>query len=503
MALVLALGILVVTSAMLIAIIDYTASNSRDAYVSGARGKSYVLAEAGVNNALSVIYSTSTPLYANLLPATTSSYDGGSVTWSGTLDTSSPNVGCPGHAACWVITATSDVRNPTSGSHPETKTLGIKVPVDPLYAQPLVDPAYDYVFVYGTGAPSGCDFSASNSSGFTSALYVQGNLCLLNSAEIDQELHVWGTVTVSSPQAGVGNSTTSDTKGVHVKGGCRYGTGAFHTPCSSTDHVWANPVDDASPRTLTAPATDWTGWYKAAQPGPYAPCQTSSGTPPSTGNWATVFDNDAGSAPDATKMNRSVTSVFNLTPSAAYSCKNAFGEISWNPSASPVPLLTVKGTVFIDGNARITPSSTPVVQYQGVGSVYVSGSVVIKGTNVCAKVSGSTCDWALPSSSHWDVANNFLDIVAGGVGGGGQSETADSTVDVVLSSSGYQGEVTAENRVDVSQQSSFQGPLVERSLTLGQALTTYPFGTLSYVPTATPGNPIKAANLSTPTGFSG
>jgi hypothetical protein len=35
-------------------------------------------------------------------------------------------------------------------------------------------------------------------------------------------------------------------------------------------------------------------------------------------------------------------------------------------------------------------------------------------------------------------------------------------------------------------------------MSLGQSLTTYPFGTLAYVPTATPGNPIKSVTLGTP-----
>jgi hypothetical protein len=156
--------------------------------------------------------------------------------------------------------------------------------------------------------------------------------------------------------------------------------------------------------------------------------------------------------------------------------------------------------VFIDGNARVDGGNISLVKYVGVGSIYLSGSFVVKGTKLCAAVASpaTNCDWAKPGAGHWDVANNFLDVVAGGVGGGGQTETADSTVSVALVSAAYQGAVTAANRIDVTSQSSFQGPLVERSLTLGQALTTYPFGTLSYVPTATPGNPVKSVTVGSP-----
>jgi hypothetical protein len=376
------------------------------------------------------------------------------------------------------------------------------VPVDPLYSQPLVNPAYDYVFVYGTGDPSGCDFSAGNSSDFTSALYVQGNLCLSQTAVVTDELHVWGHVDMSSTKNSIGTSTTYDTKGVHIKNGCKYSPSysVYHTPCTTADHVYANPVDDSSPRTLSPPTTDWSGWYLQGNPGPYYGCTTSSGSPSNTGNWATAFDGDQGSTPNASHMNRSVSGAFNLAPSSAYSCKTSFGEMTWDPTNK---LLTVKGTIFIDGNARVDNSSTGYLRYQGVGSIYVSGSFVIKNVNVCAVLSGTTCDWSLPGSGHWDVQNNFLEVIAGGVGGGGQTETPDSNTSIELQQGGWQGGMTAANKLDVGSSSYFQGPLVERQLTLGQSLTTYPFGTLSYVPTATPGNPIKSVNLGTPTSFGG
>ena len=499
--LVLVLGTIMILSILVVSVIGYASTNSRQSSLSSHRQRAYTLAEAGLNDAMSVLFASSTPAFPGLLPSRTTNYDGGSVTWSGTLDQSIPQTKCPGATACWVITSIGRMRNPTGGSLPQTRKLTIKIPLTPVYEQPLVNDAYDYVFVYGTGAPSGCDFNGANSSSFTSALYVQGNLCLSNSAVVTEETHVWGTVTVSNPQAGIGTSSTPNTKGVHVANGCRYTTSPFHSPCTGTDHVWANPVADTTPISLSPPVIDWTGWYKNASPGPYAGCTTTSGLPNNTSNWATAFDGDQGSTIDVTKMNRSVLGTFNLTPASPYSCKTAFGELSWAPTANP-PTLTTRGTIFIDGNARIDGGNIGLIKYVGVGSLYVTGSFVFKGTKVCAAVSGSNCDWAKPGAGHWDVANNFLDIVAGGIGGGGQADASDSSISVSFVSSGYQGAVTAANRVDVSSSSSFQGPLVERTLTLGQSLTTYPFGKLSYVPTATPGNPVSSVIVGKPTGFS-
>ncbi|HZC29308.1 MAG TPA: hypothetical protein VE269_06175, partial [Gaiellaceae bacterium] len=166
---------------------------------------------------------------------------------------------------------------------------------------------------------------------------------------------------------------------------------------------------------------------------------------------------------------------------------------------------TVKGTIFIDGNARIAPSNIPLIRYVGVGTIYISGSFVLKGTNLCAAYvfSAKDCDWSLPGSGHWDVTTNFLQLVAGVVGGGGQSETPDSSTSVELSSAGYQGGITAASKTDVGSSTTTQGPLVQRSMTLGQSLVTKPFGTLTDVPTATPDNPIQAFKVLPPATFSG
>jgi hypothetical protein len=93
--------------------------------------------------------------------------------------------------------------------------------------------------------------------------------------------------------------------------------------------------------------------------------------------------------------------------------------------------------------------------------------------------------------------------VAGVVGGGGQSETTDSSISISLNSCGFQGELTAASKTEVSTASSTQGPLVQRSMILRNSLRTYQFGSLSDVPTATPDNQITSVKVSAATGFSG
>jgi hypothetical protein len=73
----------------------------------------------------------------------------------------------------------------------------MKLPLDPVYVHHLVNDVYDYVFVYGTGDPTGCDFDNSNNTTFDSPLYIQGNLCVSNSTAITERAPCLGDVTQS------------------------------------------------------------------------------------------------------------------------------------------------------------------------------------------------------------------------------------------------------------------------------------------------------------------
>ena len=216
-ALIIAIGATIVLGIAVTSLIAYTTTNERTARMSKSRITARTLAEAGLNNAISIINNTDTPLYTGLLPSTTKSYDEGTATWSGTLDDAQPNTYCPNHLACWLLTATGRVnRSPTGGAN-RTWTLTARVPIDPVYAQNLVNDVYDYVFVYGTGATNGCDFQNANNTTFDSPLYVQGNLCISNSTSITNELHVWGRASIVTP-ASIGQKNGSTI--TYDQGGC-------------------------------------------------------------------------------------------------------------------------------------------------------------------------------------------------------------------------------------------------------------------------------------------
>ena len=83
-ALIMTLGTLLVTSVILVTVIQYSSAAGRGAHKSKADQTAYALAEAGVNNAMSVLANpTNNALNSTLLPSRTTAYEGGSVTWSG------------------------------------------------------------------------------------------------------------------------------------------------------------------------------------------------------------------------------------------------------------------------------------------------------------------------------------------------------------------------------------------------------------------------------------
>src|SRR5918911_1624958 len=254
-ALVMALGVTVVLSMTVVTVVEATTANERTSVQSKNRVSAYTLAEAGINLAASVVRTTSTPTYPNLLPQRTTTYDNGYVVWSGTLDDTQPNTNCPNYVACWMLTATGHVRNP-SGGRDVTRTATARIPVDAVYTQKLVNNVYDYVFVYGTNNPSGCDFSNANNSSFGSRLYVQGNLCLSGSTAVTNEIDVWGHAVLANPSSigqKQGSTITYDTAGVHIAGGCSTLSVGPFTPwaCGVAQAVYANPAADASPTSLT------------------------------------------------------------------------------------------------------------------------------------------------------------------------------------------------------------------------------------------------------------
>lgn len=474
-ALVLALSITMVLAIAVTTLVTYATQNQHNAGVSKASQDSYALAESGINNAMAVLSkptnnalnaSVITSACANANPCRTD-YANGYVLWGGTLDA---------HAGTWALTSTGYVRNPT-GATVVKRVVKASVVVKPTTTQPLNNPAWNYI--YATKAPSsGCDEIVQQSVVIASPFFVNGNLCLQNTASITSgPLNVVGSLTLTQKSNIVG-SAASPISDAHIGAGCKYQNGAMDNPCKgAVDNVYAK-VLNTTPSTITPPVVYWDSWYLNASPGPYFPCQTSSGSVP-------TFDTDQGTTGDVTKRNNSVSTAFNLTPSSSYTCKNPNGELSWDATNK---VLTVTGTIFIDGSAYIQNGA--VNSYNGQAVIYLSGTFLEKNSKLCAGLNAAKTDC---DTTTWDPNSELLCIVANG--SGGQVNSWDS---VQVTSATFQGAIFATKSIDTDTTGAVDGPLVGETVNLGQSATTS-FPTITTVPVGMPSNPTVYAEPQTPT----
>jgi hypothetical protein len=317
-----------------------------------------------------------------------------------------------------------------------------------------------------------------------SPLYVNGNLCLQNSAAVTRgPLVVKGRLTLNARANTIGSSTDRVSSAA-IGNGCQWvWGGTLHTPCSGdADNVFvATGQLTSSTDAIVAPVPDWDKWYLNGSPGPYYPCATTSGTPP-------TFDSPvatSGTATDAEKLaykNNNVGNV-NLTPATSYTCKNANGELSWNATTK---VLTVAGTIFIDGSAYIQNGA--VNEYNGQATLYLSGTFLMKNSSLCG---GMNADRTACDFTNWNPNSELLCVVTGG--SGGQLSTGSG---IQLVSSTLEGALQATYTVDTDTTSVADGPIIGSTVNLGQSVTTS-FPTVELVPAGMPSNPAVYGEIGT------
>lgn len=467
MSLVLSVAIMAVLSISGVTVVTQSLAADRSARISSGRSSAHALAEAGINEAAAVLANPgNSALNPGLLPIRTSTYESGTVTWSGTFDQATSS---------WNLTSVGKVRNPTQATD-LTRRLTAQVPVSVPLVQNLSSPAWN--FIYSTATGSTCDMTIQQSVQVASPLYVTGNLCLENSAMVTSgPLNVGGQLSLYQNGNSVGSASAPISE-AHIGKGCVLKANPLHNPCTSGDNVFAT-VLDASPPAIAPPTAYWESWYLNASPGPYSPCLVQAGTPP-------IFDNDQGalSSPDPSKRNNSVAVSANLTPNVSYVCKSAGGELSWDATAR---VLTVKGTIFIDGSARIENGT--VNGYSGQSALYLSGTLVVRNSKLCAVLAtdGSGC-----STSGWDPNSRMFVVAANGTGG-----QVPSGASIQLVSSVFQGALYGTGAIEIDTTSQAIGPLVGSTIALGQSVTTS-FPNVAIVPAGSPGQTPTAASVGAP-----
>jgi len=408
-------------------------------------------------------------------------YEGGTAKWWGILDRAN---------AVWTVHALGLYDNPTgAGVAQVRRKLTARVPVFPTNTQPNNNPAWSYIYARATGSP--CDVTLANNLAGSSQFYIAGNLCLSQNVSItSSSLIVQGNLDLAQ-NANVGASTSMSTRvETYVGGQCRYGVAAWSTTGCSGDqdsrHIFSKTngsigVNGTAP-IIPEPEADFAEWYENAIPGPSQSCTTVSGTPP-------VFDNDYPS------RNNSVPTTFELTPASSYSCRvgladNASGELSWNAATK---VLTVKGTIYIDGSAKVTNGG--LNQYNGQSTLYLSGTFAMNNSSkLCGGISGSDCAF-----SAWDPNTEMLTIIAEGVGG--QAGTGNS---IKIDNNGqFQGGLFGEGAVEFSNNARSDGPIVGSTVKFNNNVQNDQFPTITVVPAGMPGADVVYAQPNPPEMFAG
>jgi Tfp pilus assembly protein PilX len=493
-ALVLAVIVMGVMAVGVSTVLTFTAGNQRNASYSKAAQVATALASSGLDNAAAVLSTAAVPGNTNnvnlipnpntctssLLPSSlaavtstsTQTLPTGTVKWWGNFANATD---CANWT--WTLHSQATVKNPsgtTTSTIVKTATAQVKVNAP----QPTSFQVGVWNTVYSPFGPtSGCDTSIGQGINISVPVYVGGNLCMGQNATITKPVYVGGYLFFNNKQGSIG-SNNATINSAHVGSYCQVqNTGGQVNPCKSepvngnqpNTNIWVT----GHPNNLSGVASDFVGiappticwgpntctgdpvggWYTVSSPGPKYPCTTVSGTPP-------TFDNDG-------TMNNSVGTTFNLTPAASYTCKTGQGELSWNATTR---VLTVAGTIFIDGPVTMTTSGNAPITYTGWGSngactnngdcqsvIYASGDISIVSEKLCAVLNnaGTDCNW-----SNWDPNKKILIFASNGPTG----------VTVGPSQTSFQGGLYATNTVATGQSAVTEGPLVSgtKTVVLGQ-----------------------------------
>ena len=419
-----ALGVMVILSALSAGIFTYVTMNQGATRRVQADQRAYGLAETGLSYAFSSLENAADPYAAGSVPSTTVTLPTGTVTYVGTLSGST-----------WTLTGTGTARNPSGPNAANVvRTVSAQAQVTTTTV-PDMRP-WNYLFV---DQPSGC-ITMGNSVSVDVALYVRGDLCLNNNAQIDSPaVHLLGNLYVdNSAQIG---SVGDPIDEFATTGACHYSSSPV--ACGPASHVYAGAVG-TSPPVITKPTPDLPYWYANAQLGPQSGC--------SSGSFPGGFDNDS-------TLNVSRGEV-DLTPSSAYDCRkldgagNIVAQLKWAPGSPGT--LTIKGVIYIDGH--LTWSNLNLIQYDGRATIYGSGQVRIKNrADICGV---PACD------ASWDPRVDLLVFVAG-------SLIAEYTSGAVGGDIGnhvnFQGALFIVNDFDMDNNTAIWGPVITRSATINNS----------------------------------
>jgi Tfp pilus assembly protein PilX len=413
-----ALGVMVILSALSAGIFTYVTMNQGATRRVEADQRAYGLAETGLSYAFSRLENAPDPYGPSSVPSTTVTLPTGSVTYDGVLS-----------GTTWTLTGTGTVPNP-SGPHAANVVRTASAQAEVTTATVPDMRPWNYLFI---DQPSGC-IDMGNSVSMDVALYVRGDLCINNNAQIDSPaVHLLGNLYVeNSAQIGSAGDPIGE---FAATGACHYASAVV--ACGPASQVYAGTFS-TNPPVIAKPTPDLPYWYANADLGPQSSC--TSGTFPGG------FDDDS-------TLNVSRGEI-DLTPASAYDCRkldgsgNTIAQIAWQPGSPGT--LSIMGVIYFDGH--LTWSNLNQIQYDGSAVIYGSGQVRIRNNaDICGV---PACD------DTWDPRDELLVFVAGSL----ISETVGEGVGGDIGNHvTFQGALFVVNDYVMDNNTTVWGPVITRS----------------------------------------
>jgi Tfp pilus assembly protein PilX len=489
-ALVMAIGISFVLAVLGASVILFTTSNERQASRQNGATRVYSAAQAGIDAAASQIgaidkYHRDEASYwvceASVATAANCStqVDGATVSWQGTLTGTDPT------SYVWHLSATATMADPANAGQTLRRTVSADLPLKPHRVQLPNTDTWRYVYSRANdGDPNTCDQTIYNNPGIIASFYVNGDLCLDNSSNVygplpgepPVDVVVKGRAYLNHPSTSLGTSARPLTS-IEVDLGCKYRTQPLSAPpttsCTSYDKVWPDSMYPGKAGTLCAsgcpvvdpPPADFATWYGASDPGPTVPCEQSSGPVP-------AFDTTPGS------WTFSPSAVIDLAPATSYSCVTQMGTLKWDVATRT---LTVEGTMFFDASADF--SSDGVIEYRGMGAIYLTGSLRFRQTIMCGLrlADNSGCD-----PVNWDAGGNPPNVLVFITGGTGSPAAAGAGM-TFEQSSGFQGALYSAGNMTFENNTWVQGPMIAERQLITNSMFFHYIPVLVKVPFGAPG----------------
>jgi hypothetical protein len=392
-ALVMALGIMLVLTIALATTIAFTSAGARHANNSNAGQNASAIAEAGLNNAISQLASyymaaTSTDggTGGTISSGGSKAFTGGTVSWSGTFN-SGTNI--------WSLTGTGTVKNPTGGSD-IVRTAKANMPVTP-------GVPFFYKYGYFMGDPTAPCSLIDNSGGASLAVYVASCLTFGGAATIVEpppgtpptlDLYVGGVLNMGDKGSAKVGTAANKIRSATLLGGCKWHGNPTTCSNGSSSQVWAAAYPTtANPQPM--PTADPTAIYARAN---WSAATCTTGTQP--------FDNNT--TRNSSKGNVDLLGLAKFDCTAKDGAGNTVGRLAWDPATKS---LTATGTIFIDGNLNVGSNRHALYTAGTSATIYVNGKVTFSNDgSICGPGPGSTA--VDPCLDKWDPNQGELLIWA-------------------------------------------------------------------------------------------